>query len=83
MARERKSDGGKDKPRRRTTDMTRRRLRDLEGLKVIDPRNYDLLRKCTTEQGKILPARYTGATPKQQRQLKRAIRRAREVGMVS
>ena len=83
MARERKTSGGKGKGKRRTNEITRRRLRDLEGLKVIDPRNYELLRKCTTEQGKILPARYTGATPKQQRQLKRAIRRAREVGMVS
>jgi small subunit ribosomal protein S18 len=35
-----------------------------------------------TERGKIMPARVTGATARQQRQIKRAIRRARVMGLL-
>ena len=62
--------------------LPKRRAPQLDGLKVIDPRDYELLRKFTTEQGKILPSRLTGTTPKQQRQLARAIRRARVMGLL-
>ncbi|NCD33704.1 MAG: 30S ribosomal protein S18 [Spartobacteria bacterium] len=54
-------------------------------LGVIGDINYkdtELLKKFMTEQGKILPARLTGANAKQQRDIKRAIRRARVVGLV-
>jgi small subunit ribosomal protein S18 len=67
--------------RRENKFSPRRRSRSLEGVEVIDPRDYELLRKLQTEYGKILPARLTGATAKQQRQIKRAIRRARNIGM--
>lgn len=60
----------------------RRLSRHLEGIKDIDYRDYDLLRRFMTDQGKILPARVTGTNPKQQRQLKRAIRRARVMGLL-
>ena len=63
-------------------DMGRRRSRHLENVREIDSRDYELLRKCMTEQGKIMPSRFTGATPKQQRQLARAIRRARVMGLL-
>lgn len=48
----------------------------------IDPENYELLKKFVTEYGKILPAKTTGVTAKQQRQIKRAIRRARVMGLL-
>ncbi|MEI8121943.1 MAG: 30S ribosomal protein S18 [bacterium] len=48
----------------------------------MDPRDYELLRKFTSEQGKILPARFTGASPQQQRSVARAIRRARVMGLL-
>jgi small subunit ribosomal protein S18 len=35
-----------------------------------------------TERGKIMPRRLTGTTAKQQRQIKRAIRRARIMGLL-
>ena len=41
----------------------RKQSRYLEGVKVIDSRDYDLLRRFVTEYGKIVPARLTGATP--------------------
>jgi len=56
--------------------------RHLEGVKEIAPNDYDLIEKFVTDQGKIIPSRLTGATAKQQRQIKRAVRRARFTGLV-
>ena len=56
--------------------------RPLEGVTDIDYKDAELLRKFMTERGKILPRRYTGVTSKQQRQVKRAIRKARVMGLV-
>jgi len=52
------------------------------GLREIDPRDYELLRKFTSEQGKILSARLTGLPPKLQRTMARAVRRARVMGIL-
>jgi len=54
----------------------------LEGITVIDYKDAELLRKFMTERGKILPQRYTGVTSKQQREVKRAIRQARVMGLL-
>ena len=43
----------------------------------IDYKDIDLLKLFVTEQGKILPRRITGVTVQQQRQLAKAIKRAR------
>lgn len=42
-----------------------------------DYKNPEQLRRCTTERGKILPARITGTCAKHQRALTREIKRAR------
>lgn len=60
----------------------RKRTRLLQADQVVDYRDYELLRKFMTERGKILPGRVTGANAKQQRQVKRAIRRARVMGLL-
>ena len=62
--------------------MDERRSRFLEGVSHIDFKDYELLKKFMTEQGKILPRRITGANAKQQRQLKDAIKRARIMGLL-
>jgi small subunit ribosomal protein S18 len=54
----------------------------LEGVTEIDYKDAELLRKFTTDRGKILSRRYTGVTSKQQRQVKRAIRQARVMGFL-
>ena len=54
----------------------------LEGVTEIDYKDAELLRKFMTERGKILSRRYTGVTSKQQRQVKRAIRPARVMGLL-
>ncbi len=54
----------------------------LRGVTDIDYKDAELLKKFMTERGKILPRRLTGANAEQQRQIKRAIRRARVMGLV-
>jgi small subunit ribosomal protein S18 len=54
----------------------------LEGVTEIDYKDAELLRKFMTERGKILSRRYTGVNSKQQREVKRAIRRARVMGLL-
>ncbi|MEI6217998.1 MAG: 30S ribosomal protein S18 [bacterium] len=48
----------------------------------IDFRDTMLLRKFVTQHGKIVPSRITGATATQQREIARAIRRARVIGIM-
>nr|YP_010241947.1 ribosomal protein S18 [Coscinodiscus wailesii]QTI82862.1 ribosomal protein S18 [Coscinodiscus wailesii] len=50
--------------------------------KKIDYKDIDLLKLFVTEQGKILPRRATGVTVQQQRQLSKAIKRARILSLV-
>ena len=75
----------KNRPGRRDAradDMSRTRTRLLKADQQVDYRDYEFLRKFMTERGKITPARITGANAKQQRQVKRAIRRARVMGLL-
>lgn len=48
----------------------------------IDYKNINLLKKFLTERGKICSRRMTGVTAKQQRELSRAITRARFLGLI-
>lgn len=52
------------------------------GLEYVDYKDTDLLQRFMNDQGKILPRRVTGTSAKYQRQLARAIKRARFLGMV-
>lgn len=63
-------------------DPGRKRTRLLKADQQVDYRDYEFLRKFMTERGKIVPGRVTGANAKQQRQVKRAIRRARVMGLL-
>jgi small subunit ribosomal protein S18 len=54
----------------------------LRGIKDVDYKDAELLKKFMTDRGKILPRRLTGASAQQQRLIKRAIRRARVMGLV-
>jgi small subunit ribosomal protein S18 len=48
----------------------------------IDYKDIDLLKLFITEQGKILPKRVTGVTVQQQRQIAKAIKRARALALL-
>lgn len=67
---------------RRDREVFKRDPELLRGVTEIDYKDAELLKKFMTDRGKILPRRLTGASAQQQRQIKRAIRRARVVGLV-
>jgi len=48
----------------------------------IDYKDYKVLRRFITEQGKIIPSRITGTCAKHQRELTRAIKRARNIALL-
>jgi len=60
----------------------KRGSRYLDGVAVIDYKDHELLRKFMTERGKIMPRRLTGVSAMQQRQIRRAIGRARVMGLL-
>ncbi len=49
----------------------------------IDYKNVKLIRKFVTEQGKIIPGRVTGTCARHQRTLTTAIKRARNIALLS
>ncbi|MEE3279510.1 MAG: 30S ribosomal protein S18 [Pseudomonadota bacterium] len=53
-----------------------------EGIKEIDYKDLDLLKDYVTETGKIVPSRITGTSARYQRQLGRAVKRARYLALL-
>ncbi len=53
-----------------------------EDVSYIDYKDYKRLRSYITERGKILPSRMTGTCAKHQRELTRAIKRARTIALI-
>ena len=49
---------------------------------VVDYKNIELLKKYTTEKGKILPSRVTQVSTKKQKKLSSAIKRARYLALL-
>lgn len=52
------------------------------GVKEIDYKDIETLRRFITERGKILPRRITGVSAHYQRQLSSAIKRARHMALL-
>lgn len=76
-----KNDSSKRKMREEE-DVVKKRSRFLEGIIDVDINDFEFLRKFVTEHGKIIPARLSGANSKQQRQIKKGVRRARVMGLL-
>ncbi|MBX2836962.1 MAG: 30S ribosomal protein S18 [Gammaproteobacteria bacterium] len=53
-----------------------------EGIVDIDYKDLELLKGFVTETGKIVPSRITGTKARYQRQLSRAIKRARYIALL-
>lgn len=53
-----------------------------EGAAEIDYKDLNTLKGYITEAGKIVPSRITGTSPKYQRQLSNAIKRARYMALL-
>jgi len=54
-----------------------------EGVKEIDYKDINTLKQYVTETGKIVPSRITGTKSRYQRQLSRAIKRARYLALLA
>ncbi len=52
------------------------------GIEYIDYKDFEALDRYINDQGKMLPRRITGTTAKYQRQLTRAIKRARHMALI-
>jgi small subunit ribosomal protein S18 len=66
----------KMRPRRKVCYFTK------NNVKWIDYKDVELLKKFITANGKIAPRRVTGTSAKYQRQLARAIKNARYMGLL-
>ena len=53
-----------------------------KGAPVVDYKNIKLLKKYTSENGKILPSRITSVSQKKQRELSLSIKRARNLALI-
>jgi small subunit ribosomal protein S18 len=53
-----------------------------EGITEIDYKDIELLKAYISETGKIVPSRITGTKAKYQRQLAKAIKRARYLSLI-
>ncbi len=51
-------------------------------LNYVDYKDIEYLQRFTNEQGKILPRRVTNTSAKTQRQITRAVKRARHLAML-
>lgn len=73
--------GGKDargrgRRRRKVSYLT------INKIYTLDYKDVGLLKRFVNDQGKIVPARQSGATAKEQRMISTAIRRAREMALL-
>jgi small subunit ribosomal protein S18 len=53
-----------------------------EGITEVDYKDVELLKAYITETGKIVPSRITGTKAKYQRQLAKAVKRARYLALL-
>ncbi len=55
---------------------------DTDSIEYVDYKDVELLKSYLNEQGKILPRRITNVPAKFQRQLTRAVKRARHMALL-
>ncbi len=71
------SDDNKPRPSRRSSSL----LANDKTL-VIDYKNPQLLKSFLTDRGKVVPARISGVSARQQRQITKAVKRARMLALI-
>lgn len=76
--------GGRTARKSKTDNLNvKKRSRFLDPHDVVDIDDVDFLRRFVTEFGKIMPARLTGVTAHQQRQIRLGVSRARNMGLLA
>lgn len=83
MAKRERVERGAGRKRKAKEETPRKRSRYLDGVKQIDVNDFEFMRQFVTEHGKVIPSRLTGANAKQQRVIKRGVRRARTMGLIA
>jgi small subunit ribosomal protein S18 len=68
--------------KKRSGQPAQRKRRPQLTVEEIDWKNYPSLRRFVSERGKIRARRITGLSRKQQAQVARAVKRAREMGLL-
>ena len=63
-------------------DKKKNEQQDVSGIEYVDYKDVELLKRYLNEQGKLLPRRITGVSAKFQRQLTRAVKRARHLALI-
>ena len=53
-----------------------------KGAPIVDYKNIKLLKRFISEKGKMLPSRITSVSTKKQRELSKAVKRARYMGLI-
>ena len=64
-------------------DYSTKRRPAIDPNDLIDFNDVEALEHYVTDYGKIIPARITGVTSHQQRQIKKGVRRARNMGLMA
>ena len=83
MLKKKRTDKKKPRGESRTRILKKKKCRFCaDKTLTIDYLNYQLLRKLTTERGKIIPSRITGTCAQHQRKVAKAIKRARNIGLL-
>jgi len=77
---DRRNPDGINRPQR--PEPPRRRRNPIKGVEYIDYTDVKLLSRFTNDQGKMLPKRITGLTPKQQRAVTTALKYARHLALL-
>ena len=75
--------GRKNRPTRPRRPTEPPKKIDIVEPAYVDYKDVDLLKRFLNEQGKLLPRRVTGASAKFQRQLTRAVKRARHLALIA
>jgi len=55
---------------------------DVRGIDFVDYKDVELLKRFLNEQGKLMPRRVSGVSAPFQRQLTRAVKRARHLALL-
>lgn len=78
-------DDGDDKLIKKNYKQNRKKVCSfcVDKVETIDYKDVNKLKKYVTEKGKILPSRQTGVCAKHQRELARAIKRARVMSLLA
>ena len=71
-----------ERQNRKPQVFVKRECKFCEDQAVVDFTQTDMLKKFITETGRILPRRFTGNCAQHQREVTRAIKRAREMLLV-